>query len=176
MIEIREIDAAHQADINLPNEAFPIYGRLVPALAEGQWSHRIELFPAEDVTEMTFPDEAYDYTDMIGNHAFLGAYDGETCVGLSILEGAWFKYMYLMDLKVCASHRGQGVAAALVDEARKIARAHGYRGLYTIGQDNNLNACKFYLKYGFEIGGFDNRVYRGTPQEGKADILFYIEG
>ncbi len=47
------------------------------------------------------------------------------------------------------------------------------QGVYTIGQDNNLSACLFYLRNGFEIGGFDNRVYRGTGQEGKANILFY---
>ena len=35
------------------------------------------------------------------------------------------------------------------------ARNQGMRGVYTIGQDNNLSACLFYLKQGFEIGGFD---------------------
>ena len=53
------------------------------------------------------------------------------------------------------------------------ARKRGYIGLFTQAQDNNLNACLFYLKTGFTIGGFDNRVYRGTKQEGKADIIFY---
>ena len=47
------------------------------------------------------------------------------------------------------------------------------RGLYTQGQDNNLGACRFYLKAGFRIGGLDTEVYKGTNQEGKADILFY---
>lgn len=43
----------------------------------------------------------------------------------------------------------------------------------TNGQDNNLSSCLFYLHNGIEIGGFDSRVYRGTLQEGKANILFY---
>ena len=34
-------------------------------------------------------------------------------------------------------------------------------------------ACLFYLHAGVEIGGFDNRVYDGTNQAGKADILCY---
>ena len=29
MIEIREIDEAHQADIRLPNEPFPLTGQLI---------------------------------------------------------------------------------------------------------------------------------------------------
>lgn len=45
--------------------------------------------------------------------------------------------------------------------------------VYTIGQDNNLAACLFYLEHGFEIGGFDNRCYRGTSQENKTNIYFY---
>ena len=47
--------------------------------------------------------------------------------------------------------------------------------MYTQGQDNNVGACLFYLHYGFHIGGLDMEVYRGTRQEGKADILFYLD-
>lgn len=42
-----------------------------------------------------------------------------------------------------------------------------------VGQANNLTACRFYLKNGFTIGGFNNRVYDGTSPEGNADIYFY---
>ncbi len=31
------------------------------------------------------------------------------------------------------------------------------------------------LKVGFEIGGLDTRGYKGTAQEGKADIYFYLD-
>ena len=63
----------------------------------------------------------------------------------------------------------------LVESAKKEAVRQGYRGLYTQGQDNNLGACRFYLKTGFEIGGLDTRVYGGTAQEHKKDILFYCD-
>lgn len=62
-----------------------------------------------------------------------------------------------------------------MDRAREIAREQEYRGLYTQGQDNNVGACLFYLHYGFRIGGLDTEVYKGTRQEGKADILFYLD-
>ena len=42
-------------------------------------------------------------------------------------------------------------------------------------QDNNLDACRFYLAQGFRIGGFDNRVSTGTSQAGKADLYFYLD-
>ena len=56
-----------------------------------------------------------------------------------------------------------------------MASGKGYRGIYTQGQDNNLGACLFYLKCGFAIGGLDTRVYTGTSQEGKRDIIFYLD-
>ena len=62
----------------------------------------------------------------------------------------------------------------LLEEGKKIATATGYKGIYTQAQDNNLIACKFYLKTGFEIGGIDTMFYNGTAQEGKIDIIFYL--
>lgn len=82
--------------------------------------------------------------------------------------------MYLYDLKVSAAARGKGIGRALIGAAKAEALSRGYRGLYLQAQDNNLNACLFYLKAGFQIGGFDNHVYNGTNQEGKADIIFYL--
>ena len=123
---------------------------------------------------MCFPDENYDYDEM-KDSVFLGAYEDEKCVGLAVLQPGFFRYLYLYDLKVCRAYRGQKIGALLMDKAREIALQQGYRGLYTQGQDNNVDACLFYLRYGFHIGGLDTEVYRGTRQEGKADILFYLD-
>ena len=175
MIEIREIGAAGKADINIPNEPFALFGRMEPSYIDGQWSHREVISDEKDVSEMCFPDENYDYEAMKENHVFLGAYDGGKCVGLAILRDAWFKYMYLYDFKVSGAYRGQGVAQALIEKAKEVCKARGYNGLYTQGQDNNLGACRFYIKAGFHIGGLNTNVYKGTSQEGKADILFYMD-
>lgn len=172
MIEIRVIDKEHREDVRLPNQAFSLFGRMAPSYANGKWSYTEERFST--VTEMCFPDEEYDYEAMQENTVFLGAYeDGGECVGLAVLQTGFFRYMYLYDLKVNGDYRGQGVAKALLDKAGKIALSEGYLGIYTIAQDNNLAACRFYLKAGFVIGGLDTQVYQGTKQEGKADIIFY---
>ncbi len=63
----------------------------------------------------------------------------------------------------------------MIEKAIETAHEGDYNGIYTIGQDNNVSACKFCLKAGFEIGGFDNRIYRGTSQEHKADIILYLD-
>ena len=170
-MEVRLIDAAHKVDINIPNEPFRLFGRMLPSYKDGAWEYSVEKFSTE--TELCFPDENYDYDAMCGNSLFIGAYEGEACVGLAILQTDPFKYMYLYDLKVGAAYRRQGVAKRLLEKADELAAARGYRGIYAIGQDNNLAACLFYVQTGFHIGGLNTDVYKGTSQEGKADIYFY---
>jgi len=173
MIQIRLIDAESQGDIRLANESFSLFGRLIPVYDGESWSWHSQLFPEEERSRMCFPDEAYDYEAMKEDHYFLGAYEGGRCVGLAILRQSWNRWLYLYDLKVQESCRRSGVGQALLNRAGALALEKGYLGLWTVGQDNNLAACLFYLKQGFVIGGLDTHVYHGTSQQGKADIYFY---
>ena len=175
MIEIKIIDALHQSDINIPNEPFQLIGRMIPSYINEQWDYSVFYLDETNITTMCFPDENYSYEDMKENSVFIGAYDHDKCIGLAILQKAWFRYMYLYDLKVLKDYRKMGVATALIQKAKGICKAQGYSGLYTQGQDNNLSACLFYIKTGFHIGGLDTNVYKGTKQEGKADIMFYLD-
>lgn len=175
MISLRIIDREHKADINIPNEPFKLFGRMLPSYTNEKWSCEVERLPEAEITEMCFPDENYDYEKMCKDHIFVGAYDEETCIGLAILRHNWNKYIYLYDLKVNSAYRKQGVGKLLIEKSKEIAHEHGYRGIYTQGQDNNLGACLFYLNNGFHIRGIDTWVYTGTKQEGKTDILFYLD-
>lgn len=175
MITVRIIDSEHKSDINIKNEPFKLFGLMLPSYSNGKWDHTAVRFPRENHSEMCFPDESYDYDEMSKEHIFVGAYDEERCVGLAVLKHEWFKYMYLYDLKVSSDHRGKGIGAMIIEKAKELALEHGYRGLYTQGQDNNLGACLFYIKNGFEIGGINTFIYNGTKQENKKDILFYLD-
>ncbi len=175
MIDIKVIDEAHKEDINIPNEPFQLVGKMIPSYINEQWSYSVCRFEKTEITQMCFPDENYNYAEMKENSIFIGAYDNDKCVGLAILQDAWFKYMYLYDLKVSKEYRHKGIATALVQKAKELCRARNYSGIYTQGQDNNLSACLFYIKTGFRIGGLDTNVYKGTTQEGKADIVFYLD-
>ena len=104
MIEIRMIDRQHKTDINIPNEPFGMFGRIVPSYDGTKWAYELLRFDTEDITEMCFPDENYDY-DSMTDSIFLGAYDGDKCIGLVILQPGFFKYMYLYDLKVNVKYR-----------------------------------------------------------------------
>ena len=174
MIEIREIDARRRGDINIPNEPFPLFGRVLPSYEDGMWGYELVRCAPEDVTEMCFPDEGYDY-DAMADSLFMGAYDGDTCVGLAILQPGPFRYMYLYDLKVNQAYRGRHIGMMLMDRAKEMAARQGFCGLCLQVQDDNPGAFLFYLNAGFCIGGLDTNVYRHTKQEGKADILLYCE-
>lgn len=173
MIEIKIIDSEHKADINIPNQPFLLFGRMIPSYTNEMWSYSIKKFANE--TTMCFPDENYDYEVLSKNSTFIGAYDNNVCIGFAIMQSGFFKYMYLYDLKVNLEYRKKGVAKLLIEKAKEIALLSGYNGIYTQGQDNNLGACLFYIKTGFYIGGFDTNVYKGTKQEGKSDIIFYCD-
>lgn len=168
-IVIREIDAAHNKDARIPNQPFEIWGRMIPSIDHGKWSYEVE--KNEKPTRDCFPDERYNVTK--DDATFLGAYDGDTCVGLAVLRKDMFRYLYLDDLKVNRDYRGQGVGGKLIEACMHKAEKLGMQGVYTIGQDTNASACLFYLKHGFDISGFDNRSYRGTAQEDSANIFFY---
>lgn len=173
MIETKIVDAAHKGDIRVKNDPFPLWGRLVPSYQNRVWGYGIEEFAPEKRGEMCFPDEPYDYDKMAPSTFFVGAYEDGQCVGLAVLERSFFKYLYLSDLKVSASHRGRGIGKMLIEKCMEIAAAEHMRGVSLQAQDNNLSACLFYLKTGFRIGGLDTEGYNGTSQEGKADISFY---
>ena len=169
---IKRITEENAGDLRLPNDPFDMPGRMVPELKDGVWSYYAE--PFEKVQTMVFPEEAYEYEAVAKEGAAFAAYENGSCVGLIVLKDGFFRHMHVYDLKVSAVARGKGVGSALIEAAKQEAVSRGYVGLYLQAQDNNLGACLFYLKNGFAIGGFDNMVYNGTSQAGKADIIFYL--
>lgn len=172
-MDIRRITRENAQDLRLKNEPFSMPGRFVPSLRDGRWDYVSMRY--ETPESMTFPDETYDLEKIDREGCALAAYENGTCVGLIVLEDRFWKYMHVYDLKVSAASRGKGVGRALIRAASEEAVRRNYRGLYLEAQDSNLNACLFYLSVGFSVGGFDNHLYTGTAQAGKADVIFYLD-
>lgn len=175
MIVTKIIDESHQGDINIKNEPFALTGRMIPSYDGKSWSYSVERVPETEIGSMCFPNENYSFGEMKNDTTFIGAYDGDECIGLAVMQKAMFRYMYLLDLKVCTKYRRHGIGRTLIEAAKRLAAENNYRGIYACGQDNNLEACLFYIGTGFRIGGVDSAVYTGTSQEGKSDIFFYTE-
>lgn len=100
MIEIRRIGEKHKGDIRIPNQPFALWGRMIPSYQNGVWRYTVERLDPSEQAEMCFPDENYDYAEMCKASAFLGAYDTDTCIGLAVLQEAFFRYMYLYDRSI----------------------------------------------------------------------------
>ena len=176
MISIKRINELTKYDINIPNEPFEIWGKMIPTYDGEKWDYTTKKYENQDITEMVFPDENYDYDERKADTFFVGAYDEkDQCIGLAIYKKDWLKYLYLEDLKVYKSHRGLGIGKLLIGEGKRIADENDYIGIYTIGQDNNLSACLFYINAGFSIGGLNTHVYAGTSQANKSNIFFYLD-
>ncbi len=175
MITIKIIAENNKNDVNIPNEPFSVFGKMIPCYNGEIWSYSVQHFDKSDVFDMCFPNENYDFDAMSDDHIFIGAYDCDACIGLAILKRDFFKYMYLYDLKVSSAYRRRGIGKMLIEKAKEIALSNGYNGIYLHAQDNNLASCLFYVSCGFYIGGFDNNLYKGTTQEGKSDIIFYLD-
>lgn len=168
MITIRNMTPA---DTFPKNEPFPLFGRMIPRYDGTTWTYTTEEFPPSARAEMVFPEEEYDLA--AEDFFYTGAFDGDTCVGLAVWQRDMFRYLYLYDLKITGAYRRHGIGGLLIDAGMKIARETGLIGVYTIVQDNNLAAARFYLKSGFAIGGLNTRVYDGTSQADKHDIYLY---
>lgn len=171
-LEYKQLTKEMEADLRLPNEPFDLFGRMIVNRVNEKWSYETELFEIKDT--MVFPDENYTFEEISKQGFAIGAYDQGICVGLAIYQIQWAKFIYLHDLKINQKYRKQGIAGELIRLGLKEAKRLNYKGVYTIGQDNNLAACQFYLNQGFVIGGLNTDGYRYTNQEEKSDIYFYL--
>lgn len=174
MIEIRAINNNDIKNLKINNEPFDIVGTINISRIDNKWSHKINYYDKSSIYTMTFPNEIYTENEL-NDIIFIGAFDDDKCVGLAVLTNSPFKYIYLSDLKVNNECRHQQIGSKLITKCKEIANEKGYSGIYTICQDNNVGAFLFYLKSGFIIGGYDDKIYNHTSQENKGDIILYCE-
>ena len=102
-MEYKLIIKDEEAALNLPNEPFQLYGKLVVSFNNKQWTYKEELF--EQVEEQTFPEGNYIYEVIVEKGFGMGAFQDSKCVGLAIFKHQWNKYMYLADLKITKEYR-----------------------------------------------------------------------
>ena len=120
-MEIKLIDIKDTNDINIPNEPFLLRGKLIVEFKNNVWSHNELLFESDEIKEMTFPDEYYDFNKM-KDYVFVGAYENNTCIGLAILTETFNSCLFLYDLKVNKLMRGKGVGKKLIEYSYKFSR------------------------------------------------------
>jgi ribosomal protein S18 acetylase RimI-like enzyme len=71
----------------------------------------------------------------------------------------WNNRMRVWEFLVEEEFRRQGIGTILMNHAVKIAKEKGARMLVLETQTNNASAIDFYLKFGFDLIGFDTVAY-----------------
>lgn len=101
--------------------------------------------------------------------------DADRMLGYIALSISWNGYAEIDDIAVDASARRSGVAVVMVDKAVEWAREHSLAGLRLETQSNNVAACRFYARYGFELAGYDRYLYTAlNPDTREVALYWYL--
>lgn len=97
----------------------------------------------------------------------------EAPVGYITLSASWNNFAFVDDLAVDAQWRGTGAAQRLMQRAIEWTKEKGLPGLRLETQSNNVAACRFYLRQGFTLGGYDRHLYEGLSPGTRETALFF---
>lgn len=107
--------------------------------------------------------------------ALFFAMDDQDAVGRAMISRNWNNYGLVDDIAVDAAYRGVGAGRLLMDACVEWSRSEGLAGIMLETQNNNIAACRFYERYGFELGGIDRLLYRGLDPRGREiALLWYL--
>ncbi|MDX5980865.1 GNAT family N-acetyltransferase [Exiguobacterium profundum] len=70
----------------------------------------------------------------------------------------------LKNIAVRQTHRKRGIGKLLLETAEQWAKEKRLIGLSLEAQNDNLIACRFYRKEGFQLGGVDSIKQYANPQ------------
>ena len=141
--------------VNNANESFPIIGKILPGFSNGIWSYEEELY--ETPSEIRFPDDKLDWSTYINSNEkiVLLALHEDACIGQIRLVKDWNRFAYIENIAVKKDFRKSGVGHLLLEAAETWAKEQSLIGLSLEAQNDNLIACRFYVKEGFVLGGVD---------------------
>lgn len=156
--------------VNNANEPFPIIGKILPSFSNGVWSYEEELYDIP--TEIRFPDDKLDWSTYIDSNEkiILLAFHEDTCIGQIRLVKDWNRFAYIENIAVKKDFRKSGVGHLLLEAAEIWAKGQSLIGLSLEAQNDNLIACRFYVKEGFVLGGVDTLKQSANP---KIDLTLY---
>ncbi len=173
-ISIEAINARNVSDVGKCDAEFTIDSRLVLQVDHGQISYSIEPLP---LTKKRYAGHDVDYTTYINasDKTIFFAYLDGRLAGQIILLKYWNQFGYIEDIAADAGFRRRGIGRALIDHALRWSQELNLAGLMLETQDNNVSACKFYERCGFQLGGFDRYLYKGiNPQTAEVALYWYL--
>ncbi|WP_214894502.1 GNAT family N-acetyltransferase [Exiguobacterium sp. H66] len=169
-IVIRPLKDQFITIINNTNESFPVIGKILPSFSNGLWSYEEQLYDAP--SEICFPDDKLDWSTYIDSSEkiILLAFHENECIGQIRLVKDWNRLAYIENIAIRSSFRKNGVGHLLLEAAETWAKEQSLIGLSLEAQNDNLIACRFYVKEGFVLGGVDTLKQSANPE---IDITLY---
>lgn len=164
--------------VDVSPQSFPVVGKFFPTFSQGKWGYNETVFPqpAGTKTNHSLGQESLELYAKGGNRALFLAQGGDAYLGHIAAEKDFMGWAYVEALEVAARYRGGGTGTALIRQAIRWAKDRDLAGLRLETQDNNLMACRFYLKQGFQVGGVDYLRYHTlpAPKNQEAAVFFYL--
>ncbi|AYA74363.1 GNAT family N-acetyltransferase [Bacillus sp. Y1] len=150
-------------DINKTNDYFKVFGKVVPSFQSGKWSFEENLF--DETKEIRFPDDKLDWSRYINREdkALFLAYKNNNCIGQIRIIKDWNHFCYIGNIAVKEEFRGYGIGKLLLTKAEEWAKQRKLIGMSLEAQDDNLGACRLYVKQGFILGGVDTLKQSYNP-------------
>jgi len=172
-ITLRQMDSQSLQQVDGFNRNSMVNLHLLLHLQDNKISYSV--IPVEPY-EKILSVEAEDYTTFIDNPQkviFFADVDGKPAGQIKLVPW-WNKFSYVEELVVDTEFRGKGVGRALMSRAIEWAKQQNFPGLTLETQDNNVQACKFYEKCGFILGGFDLYAYKNLDNASEIALYWYL--
>lgn len=132
----------------------------------GSWVIELSLKPFAEPFEKVFEERFFE--KHIEEPRVFAAETKNKRVGwLELGYANWNNRMRVWDISVEENFRRKGIGASLMNHAVKVAKERGARMLVLETQSCNVPAINFYLKFGFELIGFDVAAYSNKDVERK---------
>jgi len=103
------------------------------------------------------------------------AMDGGEKVGIAFAEvRAWNDTLWVWELHVASSRRGQGTGRALMETLFEVCRTEKLRAIVCETQTKNAPAIRFYRSLGLTMDGVDTTYYTNSDIE-KNDVAIFMK-
>lgn len=171
-ITIQPINPENAKDLNTVDGTFDIDSRLLLTVEGNRISYEIVKTEKSKKRYRVDPIDEEAYILNSDKTAFL-AYVNGRIAGQIILRENWNQTAYIEDIAVDAGFRRQGVGRELISWGIAWTRERKLAGIMLETQDNNVGACLFYARCGFQLGGFDRNLYKGLDRDTQETALYW---
>ena len=130
----------------------------------GGWTARLRLRRLPRELEKRCESELFQWM-VLEPRAFAAIEDGKQVGWIEVDLSAFKERARVWEFLVLEEYRRRGIGTALMTKAEEVAREAGVRMLVLETQSCNVGAMAFYLKFGFDLVGFDGTAYSNEDVE-----------